>query len=410
VSATVLSLAWRNLWRNRRRTLINMSAIGFGLFLVIFYSGLIAGVLGEAKNQLDNGGLGHAEVFPAGYRPKRLASVTMPDAAQWASKVKLPAGAEVGSRVLARGLATSAHGSEAVELFGVDWEAERQLAAHLRGLRQGGLPAADDARGVLVGEKLAERLRLKVGSKVRVMAQRADGEVGADLFRVRGVFHSLSPALSRRQVYVSMSAARTLLGLGEVSHQLVIQLPDPEQADAVAEQVRGALGAGYEVRSWGELLPVLRRMEGLTRSIVAAISVFVYLLVGLGVLNTMLMSVLERTREFGVLLALGTRPRRIVALVLAESFWVATLSVLLGAAAGALATWYFSHEAITLFAKVGESFELEGVSLATAFKTRFAMGDLLQAASYVYVMALVVGLYPASRISRLQPAEALRRS
>lgn len=406
----VLKLGWRNIWRNRRRTLISMGAIGIGLVLVIFYSGLIAGVMGEAKNQLDNGGLGHVEIFPEGYRPKRQAGVTMPDPAQWAAKVKLPPGAEVGSRVLARGLATSAHGSEAVEVLGVEWDNERLLSAHLRNVRQGAIPAADDEHGVLIGEQLAERLRLKVGSKVRVMVQRADTEMGADLFRVRGVFHSMSPTIGKRQIFVSKAAARTLLGLGEVSHQYLIQLPDPEQADAIAVQAREALGPGFEAKSWGELLPIVRRMEGFTNSVIAAVSIFVYLLIGLGVLNTMLMSVLERTREFGVLMSVGTRPQRIVSLVLAESFWIATMSVILGASIGALLNWYFSHEAITLFTKIGESFELEGVSLSTAFKTRFVVTDIVRAAAYVYVMAVVVGLYPASRISRLEPAEALRRA
>jgi ABC-type lipoprotein release transport system permease subunit len=406
----VLGLGWRNLWRNRRRTFLAMSAVGLGLLLTIFYAGLISGILGEAKNQLDNGGMGHIEIFPEGYRPKRQASTTLPDPAAWSGKLTLPAGAEVGGRVLARGLATSARGSEPVEVLGVEWEREPSLSAHLRMVRQGALPAPEDAHGVVVGEQLAERLRLKLGSKVRLMVQRADGEMGADLFRVRGIFHSISSAIGKRQLFVSKVAARELLGLGDIVHQLVIQLPDAATADALAAQARAALGPGFEVKSWGELLPILRRMEGLTNSVISALSVFVYALVGLGVLNIMLMSVLERTREFGVLMALGTRPGRIVAQVLAESFWIATLSVLIGGALGGWLNWYFSQHAIELFTNIGESFDMEGMSLSTAFKTRFVWADLLRASAYVYVMALVVGLYPAMRVVRLQPAEALRRA
>jgi ABC-type antimicrobial peptide transport system permease subunit len=150
-------------------------------------------------------------------------------------------------------------------------------------------------------------------------------------------------------------------------------------------------------------------MDALTNNIAFALGAFVYLLVGLGVLNTMLMSVLERTREFGVLMALGTRPARIVKVVLAESFWIATVSVLAGAVLGGLLTWKFSSAGIQLQTG-GESFQLEGATISTLIKTRFSFTDIFKASSFVYVMALVVGLYPASRVTRLQPAEALRRS
>lgn len=403
-----LSLGWRNIWRNRRRTLISMSAIGVGLFLVVFYSGMVGGMLGNARNELDSGGLGHVELFAKGYRARRDVGLTMPALESYRAKLTLPAGAEVGERVLARGLATSARGSEAVQVLGVDFEAERLLSAHLRTVKEGALPAADDARGVLVGEELAARLNVKVGSKVRLMVQRADSEMGADLFRVRGIFHSISPAIGQRQVYVSHAAARELLGLGPVAHQVVIQLPDAAQAEALAKQLGGAVGPEFEVVSWAELLPILKKMEALTNNVVFVLALFVYLLVGLGVLNTMLMSVLERTREFGVLLALGTRPSRILKIVLSESFWIATLSVVAGAALGAFATWYFSQTGFR--AAGGESFQLEGATISTLVKTRFNPTDVLKAASFVYVMALVVGLYPASRITRLQPAEALRRT
>lgn len=403
-----LSLGWRNIWRNRRRTIISMTAIGVGLLLVIFYSGMVGGMLGDAKNQLDNGGLGHVEVFAKDFRPRRDVTRFMAGDAEWRATLELPAGAEAGTRVLARGLATSARGNEPVQVIGAEWSQEPSLSAHLRVLPQGELPKADDARGVVVGEQLAERLGLKLGSKVRLMVQRADGEMGADLFRVRGIFHSIAPAIGQRQVYVSQDAARGLVGMEAGSHQLVIQLNDPEGADALASKLQASLGEGYEVKSWGELLPVLKRMDALTNNVVFALAFFVYVLVGLGVLNTMLMSVLERTREFGVLMSLGTRPSRIMKVVLAESFWIGTLSVVLGASLGALLSWYFSQNGLQL-GGAGESIQLEGVTISKLVKTRFVWADVLKAAGFVYAMSLVVGLYPASRITKLQPAEALRR-
>ena len=403
-----LSLGWRNIWRNRRRTLISMSAIGLGLLLVIFYSGLVGGMMGDAKNQLDNGGLGHVEIFATGYRASHDVSAVMPDVEAWRKTLQLPPGSEVGTRVLARGLATSARGNEPVQVMGVSWDDEKLLSAHLRDVKSGALPAVDDAHGVLIGEQLAERLALKVGSKVRIMAQRADAEMGADLFRVRGIFHSLSPVIGQRQLYISQGAARELLGMEKGAHQLLVQLPDPTKAEEVATALRPGL-SGVEVLTWGDLLPVLRRMEALMDNVVFFMAAFVYLLVGLGVLNTMLMSVLERTREFGVLMALGTRPLRIIGVVLAESFWISTISVIIGAAVGALLTYHFGIDGLHVV-QGSESMQLEGATISTLVKTRFNPIDVLKATSLVYCMALVVGLYPASRITKLQPAEALRRT
>ncbi len=405
----IMVLAWRNIWRNQRRSWITMSAIGIGLLLVIFYSGLVSGFVGDAKNQLDNGGLGHIEIFPKGYRQHHLSSLTMIDPSAWVDSLSIPPESETSTRVLARGLASSARGSEAVEVYGVDFRDEQRVSAHLNNLSAGALPTSEDVRGIVVGDVLASRLKLKIGSKVRLMLQRVDQEIGADLFRVRAIFHSIVPTIGRRQVLISPQAARELLGLHEGSHQVVIQLADPNLSDEVARKSQSTLGNAYEVLSYGQLLPVLYRMERLINNAVLAVAFFIYLLVALGILNTVLISVLERTREFGVLMSVGTRPRDVVALVLAESFLMATVAVVVGGGIGGFLTWYFSQYGFAIFA-FAESFSFEGLNISTLFKTRFVLTDIAKASAYVYVMALLVGLYPALRVSRLQPAEALRRT
>ena len=156
--ATVLKIAWRSIWRNRRRTLISMSAGGIGLTLVILYAGLIAGILGDAKEQLDNIGMGHVEISAAGWRAHRGAAESIDRPAALVATLDLPPLSEVGWRVSARGLASSARGSEGVELQGVDWAREAQLSAIVREIASGTRPAQTDEGGILIGEKLADRL------------------------------------------------------------------------------------------------------------------------------------------------------------------------------------------------------------------------------------------------------------
>lgn len=405
---TILKIAWRSIWRNRRRTLISMSAVAIGLVLVIIYDGMLGGVLGDATEQLDTTGMGHVEITAPTWRERRRVTDNLPSPAAIVAKLRLPVTAEVGWRVVGRGLISSTRGSEGVEIHGVDWAREAKLSAHVRDVVQGTRPGPGDDRGILIGERLAGRLKVKLGGKVRVMVQGADGELGVELLRVRGIFHSMSPLISRSRVLVSEAAARELLGVGDVAHQIVIQLDRAADADRIAATIRAQLGPGYDARSYGELLPQLRTLEELGDLIIWLAAVFIYFLVGLGILNTMLMSVLERTREFGVLRAIGTRPGRVIAQVLGESFWIATLASVLGLALGLGLTWYGSHHSLVdIGGGAGEGLEYAGTVLRTAVKTKFSPHDALIAAGLVYVMALVTALYPAWRVARLPPAEAL---
>ena len=407
----LLLLAWRNIWRHRRRTLINMSAVGLGLFLIITYSGLIGGVLGDAKNQLDNIGMGHIEISTPAWRLKHGAGMVLAAPAALLARLALPPGAEVGVRVVARGLLTSPRGGVGVTIHGIDSAREPAVARYAGDIREGAQLAPDDVHGIVIGDELATRLRVRLGHKVRIMVQRADGEMGAALYRVRGIFHAVVPAIARSRVLVTTAAAEELLGIGDAAHQIVIQLGRVDDAEPVAARLRAELGAGYDVATYGQLLPVLKALEGLQNGVVVVMALFVYLLVGLGILNTTLMSVFERTREFGVMRALGNRPRQIVALVVAEAFWIASVSVAAGLVLGLAVTWIGSEHTLLDFGQIfGESMQIGGAVIRSALRTEYSLTNGLKASAIVYVLTLGVGLYPAWRISRLPPAEALRAS
>jgi ABC-type lipoprotein release transport system permease subunit len=409
---STLRLAWRNIWRNKRRTLLTMSAIGIGLMLVLIYSSMIGRMLGEAQQELDNVGLGHVELNAPGWRAQRATTLVVDKPQRVIEGLRsagaLPESAEVGARVLVRGLLTSARGNEPVEVHGVDWAAEARLSDYLRQIVAGEVPA-DDVAGIVIGDKLAERMKLEVGDKVRLMVQRADGEMSAELFRVRGVYHALSSQISQRRVLIGQPRAQEMLGIGDAAHQIVVQLDRSAAAQEVAKTARAALGSGIEVLTYAEIYPVFQSMEAMTNSVVFAMSIFVYFLVGLGILNTILMSVLERTREFGVMQALGTRPGGVVGLVLAESFWIATVAVLVGVALGTLVNIAGSEAPLVDYSeKIGEGVELGGTVVRLAMRTQVSLGDTIIATAYVYIMALAVGIYPALRAARMRPVDALQ--
>ncbi|MBN2359627.1 MAG: ABC transporter permease, partial [Deltaproteobacteria bacterium] len=339
--AQLLRIAWRSIWRSRRRTLINMSAVAFGLTFLLFGIGLLEAITNQASNDLGNTGSGHLEIFARDYRVRRdvRRAIADPDAVVAKLTAAAPPGARVGWRVVVQGLVSGAWGSRGARVYGVDPAVEAKLSNFIATPGAGQPLAADDQRGIVIGAGLARRLKLNVGDKVRVMAQRADGEVGAELFRVRGIFSAISPAVEDGQVYVAAAAAQRLLGQGNVAHQVLAQLPSAEQSAPLAAAIKSELGDGYEVLSFAELFPALQMMQQIMDKAMFIAIFVIYFLVGLGVLNTVLMSVLERTREFGVMLAVGTRRQRLVAQVVAESLWIATIAVAIGLACGGAVCW-----------------------------------------------------------------------
>lgn len=403
-------LAWRSLWRHGRRTVFSMLAVGLGLFLAIVYVGISDGMLHDASQRVDRTGLGHVQLHAVGFREENDPAKTLAHPAALVARLTLPEGTKVSARVLSAGLLASAWGSRPVEVLGVDPAAEAGVSEAIRDVATGEPLSADDARGILVGKKLAERLKLKVGTKVRVTAQRPDGELGAALFRVRGIFGGTAPSMSGGLAYITTAAARELLGLDDSVHEVVLFLPDGKQADAVARALRPQAGAQVEVLSLGEFLPLWRDLSQLMDVFIFAIILVVYLLVGLGILNVMLMSVLERTREFGVLMAIGTRPRHVVEQVLFEGVWIATVAVAVGLALGLGVNAYGEAYGLIDYTEgFGEVYETGGMAMSMEVRSVFSVWRGLETSALVWVLTVLVGVYPAWRVSKLQPAEALRK-
>lgn len=404
-------LAWRSLWRHTRRTVFCVAASGLGLFFAIVYVGLTDGMVKDANDRVDRTGLGHVVLEAPGFKEEHDVGMTLASPAQLLSRLELGAGRRASARVLTPALVATAWGTRGVELLGVDPVAEAGVSEAARTIVAGQPLAPGDARGIVLGRELAKKLKVEPGGKVRVTVQRPDGELGAELFRVRGLAGGPSATMGGRVAYVTTAAAQQLLGLGDVVHQVVLFLPDGKQADGVAASLRARLGPGVEVRSLGEFLPVWRKLSTLLDVFIYAVIVILYVLVGLGILNVMLMSVLERTQEFGVMLAIGTRPAHVVLQVLFEGVWIACIAVVVGLALGLPVTAYGEqHGLMDYRAEFGEVYEMSGVAMSMQIKTVFSVTRALQTSVLVWLLTVVVGLYPAWRVSRLEPSAALRKS
>jgi len=408
VSSTVrllAVLAWRNLWRHPGRTGAILFALALGVWSMVSLAGLTRGVLeGQPERAIANL-TGHVQIHAPGYRDDPVVEHSMPPpgpelravlaagALAWAARVRVPA------------IVVSERESAAVTLVGIDPAQERGLS-FIPGAVVAGryLESVDDA-GLLIGRKLAERLETRLGWRVVVMSEGADNELADRGFRIVGLFDAEPEAIETGYVFVGRRAAQRMLRLGERISEIALVAPERDRIDSLLERLRAA-APDLDVRPWTEIEPLLVLTEELSNVVLVIWYLIVFTAMSFGLVNTLLMAVFERTREFGLFQALGMRPRLIVGQVLGESVILIALGLALGNAAAALTLrWLESGLDLSAFA---EGFEMAGYS--PVLYPEVAAGDVLAANLLVLVLGLIASLYPAWRAARHVPVRALART
>ena len=339
----LVKLAFRNLFRNARRTLITLSAIGSGLGLVLMMVGMQAGQYAEMLRIGISTLAGHVVVQADGWQEERDAEQLLEgaDGVTEALVDAFPDGT-VTPRLFLGGLVTSPYNASGVALRGVVPSAEATVDTLDEKMVDGEWLADDDDRGIVMGAKLAEVLKVEVGDKVVYMGQGpGQDEMASRLFRVRGLYRTGGVELDGMAVMVTIAAARDLIEQPDVAHQVALHLRDPEDSASARQRALELVGApGRDVLDWPEALPELVHFIRIDRVSGDAFMTVMGLIVAMGVLNTVLMSVLERARELGVLMATGLRPPHVVALIVIENLALAAFALALGTVLGAAGGWY----------------------------------------------------------------------
>jgi putative ABC transport system permease protein len=401
-------MAWRNLWRNPRRTIISLSAVAFATMVVIFmmamqqggYNAMIGSAIGVYTGEL--------QVQHAGYHDKPRLEATIPRASDLAARIaKVPDVRAVSVRAEAAALVSSEERTFGAVVVGVEPDREPAVSSIPGTVRAGRYLSAGDTSAAVVGYALARNLSVGVGDELTVLGQGRDGSLAALVCRVVGVFSSGSPDLDRGTVEVPLATLQDAFTLGDQAHSIVVRTNTLDEAPAVAASIRSVVGnqPGLAVLPWDELL------EGLKQGIAidAAVGWFLYtvlvLIVVFSILNTFIMSVLERTREFGVLLALGTRPRFLGTVVATESMFLLMAGLAVGMALGMVVTAYAAVHGIA-FATSEEL--LAQWNLPARIYPRL---DLFTAAAgplAILAATSLAALFPILRIRRLRPVDAMK--
>ena len=418
MSLRLLQLAWRNLWRNYRRTLITMAAIAFGYAMLMFVACLMAGLRWQ---MIENGTrllLSQIQVHDPDYYPNRPIQKTIggqkgTDVAALLSAITADSRVEAAApRVYGYGMVSAGDRSYGVELLGIDPDRERRVTALHDQMVKGTYLTEGMPKSVAMGDKLASTIRVQVGSEIVLLTQAADGSMGNDLYTVGGIFHSGLDDMDRSLVLMPASSLQDLLQLphGRI-HEVGIKLYDIAGATAVAADLAAQLGKTLSVRvmAWPELAPDLADYVQFNRGVTFVLFFIFFLVAVIGIMNTMLMAVFERTRELGMLMALGMRPPQVIGLIVAEAAGLACASLILGGAIGAPLLWYLQAHGLDLGGKTGGVVTIAGVVVGRLWYGRQDFAAYTQAALGLGITALISALYPAWRAAHFRPTEAMRK-
>ena len=402
----ILRLAWRNLWRNHRRTLIMLAAIVIGVWAMIFMTALMRGMVDDMVKDGVSVLPGHVQIHHPDFRDdptitnviappsgELLEVLSRPEVVAWATRVRVPA------------VISSERDTRGVTLVGIEPERERGISFVAADVTEGRFLESRDDRGLVVGRKLVEKLETGLGKRVVIMSQDPENEIADRGFRIVGIFDSKLAQYEEGYVFGGEGTIQDLLGVGDAISEVAILGADYRDVEGLHRMVADAAGPEVEVLPWNELDSYLGSMLAVMDGFVVVWIVVVFLALSFGLVNTLVMAVFERVREIGLMLALGMTPRNILSQILAESI----LLLIIGLAIGNLAAWAAIEplkDGIDV-SIVGEGMEYFGA--ASVLYPALYLKDVVLANVIVIVLGFFASLSPAWRASRYDPVRAITK-
>ncbi len=400
--ALLVPLAWRNLWRNPRRTVITLVVVGAGLYSILCLAALLEAWAVSSRDTALSLMTGSGQIHARGYRedPTVARRMPAPDArleralaqpsiSVWTARVRVPA------------VVQSEYETLPLTLVGAEPPRERRISVIPRRIAAGRYLDGMGDGGIVLGRHLAARLKTRVGKRVVVMAQAADGTLAEQSYKVVGLFGGNRDAEDEFG-FTGLRTAQSMLGIGTAISEIAFDVPDETRLPAVVAALRQA-APGLDVQPWTVLEPLAAAMQGFMNAFVYIWLWVMFVLMAIGIVNTQLMAVFERMREFGLLEAIGMRPRLILGQVLFESVMLVGVGVAIGLGAAA-ATIAALHGGIDLgFLARGAEFFGAGHVLYP----RLAPAELVGVSALIWVLGTLVALWPARKAARSDPAEAM---
>lgn len=399
----ISTMAWRNLWRNPLRSTALLSSIALGVVAGLLAAGFTKGILNQRFNEIIEKETSHIQIHHPDYRSELEAKFFIPNSEEIMSILDAkPEIVKYTTRTLANGLVASAAAASGVSIIGVDPSRELEVTGFHEKLVEGSYFEEPMRNPVLVGKKLADKLNLRMGSRIVLSFQDVEGEIISAAFRVAGIYRTNNAMNDESRVYVQQADLQTHLANEKVIHQIAILLQDYEKAHEVSSAINGVQSSSL-AQPWDEISLELKFLLDQGDISTYIFMIIIMLGLGFGILNTMLMAVFERTREIGMLLALGMNKTKVFGLVMLETLIVAMSGAGIGMALGYTLTLWLRKTGVNLGDGMAEFGYDSFVRPAMDASTMINIGLL------VFIIALLAAIYPSLKAIRLVPAEAVRK-
>jgi ABC-type lipoprotein release transport system permease subunit len=406
-------MAWRNVWRNWRRTVIAVIAIALGLTLILVFDGLLGGMDQALYGKQVKLQGGNVQVHAPGYREKMnrspLLPMANPEALAQAARAQ-PDVVAVAQRIKTSGMVSSREGTVPVAIIGIQPQQEMPAVSMVaEKVVEGRYLQADDKDMLLIGSALARRLKVGVGDRVTLVGRATHERMRRRTMTIVGIYDLDIKAIEEAQVFVTLVEAQTLFDLRDQATEIGVYLEEVGQEAAVVERLQPLL-PGYEVDAWDTLDPTTKELMEIEDQVMGAFGLIILSIAGIGILNLMLMAVFERTREIGILGAMGLKRWETMALFLLEGVLIGLLGAVVGCLLGGAIGAYVGQVGIDIMALYGA--DLSDISefmglLGDRLYFRIGIGVFLQRALTVAIIAALASLYPAWQAAKQEPAEAL---
>ncbi|NVM26859.1 MAG: ABC transporter permease, partial [Desulfobacterales bacterium] len=347
-------MAWRNIWRNPRRSILTISAIAFASILLVFMLSWQFGSYDTMINSAVKIHTGHLQVQAKGYKDKKNIRLVVPNPAAVGGILdKTPGVGAYTFRANAFSLASSKERTYGIIVVGIDPVREAEVSTLRKLIRRGNYLSEGDSDQALVGELLARNLQVSLGDELVVLGQGRDGTIAATVVKVKGIYSSGQDEFDHSSIHIPLKSFQDVYVMGGAVHEVVALCKTLEDVPAIKKTVAAGIQR-MDTRhhlvalDWMELMPGL--IQGIQMDLVSGLIFYFILIVvvAFSILNTFLMCIFERTREFGVLMAIGTTPRRLTKLLLIESTTMTVVGIVIGIIAGSLITWYFQVHGIVI--------------------------------------------------------------